>query len=169
MQPILPPVPHLSAHERGWVDTGAFLHPSPALPVWADVVRDPMQGALRRLPWHASVWDTGTGGSAFVPGFVRKHLTFWDEVILDGHPLRDDLISYLRDGVSVYDFLVGSSRGPWRVLPYNVKRFPEAVFANRIPSSHASFVDAEMNSLEERGCVVKWSDVCVSSGRYGRD
>ena len=45
-----------------------------------------------------------------------------------------------------------------------MKRFPGAVFANRIPSSHASFVDAEMNSLVGRGCVVKWPDVRDSSG-----
>ena len=93
-----------------------------------------------------------------------KHVTFWDEVILEGHPLRDELISYLRDGVSVYDFLVDSSRGPSRALPYSVERFPRAVFANRIPSSHASFVDVEMNSLVERGCLVKWSSVRGPSG-----
>ena len=94
MRPILPSVPQLSGDERGWVDTGAILHPSSTLPVWADVFRDPMQGPLRRLLWHAPAWDAGAGGSAFVPGFVRKHIAFWDEVILQGHPLRDVLISY---------------------------------------------------------------------------
>ena len=59
-----------------------------------------------------------------MPGFVRKHVAFWDEVILEGHPLRDELIPYLRDGVSAYDFLVDSSRGPSGALPYNVERFP---------------------------------------------
>ena len=95
---------------------------------------------------------------------MPKHVTFWDKVILEGHPLRDELISYVRDGVGVYDFLVDSSRGPSRALPYNVERFPGTVFANRIPSSHASFMDAEMNSLVERECVVMWSDVRGSSG-----
>ena len=23
-------------------------------------------------------WDAGVGGSAFVPGLVRKHIAFWD-------------------------------------------------------------------------------------------
>ena len=27
-------------------------------------------------------------------GFVRKHITFWDEVILQEHSVRDELISY---------------------------------------------------------------------------
>lgn len=31
--------------------------------------------------------------------------------------------------------------------PYNAEIFPGAVFANRIPSAHADFVDAEMQSL----------------------
>ena len=53
---------------------GAILHPSPELSGFADVVRDPMQGVLRRLTWHAPVWVPGAGGSAFVPGFVRKHV-----------------------------------------------------------------------------------------------
>ena len=100
------------------------------------------------------------GGNAFVTGFVRKHSAFWDEVILERHPFRDELISYLRDGVSVNDSLVDSCRDPSRALPFNVERFPGAVFANRILSSHASFVDAVMKSLLERGCVVKGSDVC---------
>ena len=94
MRPILPSIPQLSDDERRWVDTGAIFHPSPTLPVWADVVRDPMQGPLRRLPWHAPAWDAGAGGRAFVSGFVRKHIAFWDEVILLEHPLRDELISY---------------------------------------------------------------------------
>ena len=74
--PILPSIPQLSADEREWVDTGAILHPSPTLPAWADVFRDPMQGPLRRLPWHAPAWNAGKSGSAFVPGLVRKHIAF---------------------------------------------------------------------------------------------
>ena len=32
-------------------------------------------------------------GSAFVPGFERKHEAFCDEVVLKEHPLRDGVIS----------------------------------------------------------------------------
>ena len=71
-----------------------ILHPSPTFAVWADVFRGPMQGPLRRLPWHALAWDAGAGGTAFVPGFVRKHLAFWGEVILQEHTVRDELILY---------------------------------------------------------------------------
>ena len=90
--PILPSIPPLSAYDSGWVDSWAILHPSPTMPVWAHVFREPMQGRLRPLPWHAPAWDAGAGGIAFVPSFVRKDLAFWDEVILQEHPLRDELI-----------------------------------------------------------------------------
>ena len=93
VRPILPSTPQLSADEHRWVDTWAILNPTPTLPVWTDVFRDPMQWPLRRLPWQAPAWDTGAGGSAFAPGFVRKHEAFWDEVVLQEHPLRDELIS----------------------------------------------------------------------------
>ena len=62
------------------------------------------------------MWDTGAGGSAVVPGFVRKHVAFLYEVFLEDHTLRGELISYLRDEVSVYDDLVDSSRGPSRAI-----------------------------------------------------
>ena len=42
--------------------------------------------------------DYGPGVSAFVPGFVRKHVRFWHEDILKGQALRDKVIPYLRDG-----------------------------------------------------------------------
>ena len=146
------------------MDTGAITTPPSTLPSWADILRDPMQGQSRCLPWHAPVWDSGTGGSEFVPGLVRRHVEFWDAVVLQGHPLRDELVSYLRDGVSVHSFLLDSCRGSSTASPYNEKHFPGAVFANRIPPAHAEFVKAEMKSLVARGCIVKWADVRGPAG-----
>ena len=96
-----------------------------------------------------------------MPGFARKHVAFWDEVVLEGHPLRDELISYLRDRIRSTTFCLIL---PGSIESSSVQRgmfsgSSVAVFANRIPSSHASFVDTEMKSLVERGCAVKWSDV----------
>ena len=93
VRPVLLSIPQLSAYEHRWVDTWAILNPSSTLPVWADVFRDPMQWPLRRWPWHASAWDAGAGGGAFVPGFVRKHGAVWDELVLQEHSLRDELTS----------------------------------------------------------------------------
>ena len=38
-------------------------------------------------------------------------------------------------------------------------RFPGAVFQNRIPPSFASFVDAEVQALVDRGFVLKYANV----------
>ena len=92
-------------------------------------------------------------GERVVPGLVRKYVEFWDGVVLQDHPLRETLVSYLRDGVSVHEFLIASHRGPSVDLPYKADRFPGAVFSNRVPPMHADFVDAEMHSLIARGCV----------------
>ena len=88
-----------------------------------------------------------------MPGLVRKYVEFWDGVVLQDHPLRETLVSYLRDGVSVHEFLFDSHRGASVDLPYKTDRFPGAVFSNRIPPTHADFADAEMHSLIARGCV----------------
>lgn len=118
-----------------------------------------MQGPSRRLPWHAPLWHAGDGGSEFVPGLVRKHVEFWDGVVLQSHPLRETLMSYLPERVSVHDFLISSHRGSSIDRPYNEGRFPGVLFAIRIPSSHATFVDDEIHSLITRGCLAKWADV----------
>ena len=96
VRPILLLVPQLSDNEHRWGDTWEIINPSPTLPVWADVFKDPNQRPLRQLPWHAPAWDAGAGGSAFVPGFVRKHEAVWDEVVLQEHPLCDELTSCWR-------------------------------------------------------------------------
>ena len=38
-------------------------------------------------------WNVGAGGNAFVPGLVRKHGAFWDEVVLQERPLRGERFS----------------------------------------------------------------------------
>ncbi|CAM9718774.1 unnamed protein product [Laminaria digitata] len=159
VRPILLPTPPLDADECEWARTGAL----PAAPgVWpsvADVTRDPMQGALRRMPWNAPVWNAGVDGDQFVPGFVRLHVDFWNDIILQDHPLRDTLVSYLRDGVNLHDFLHSEYQGPSTDCPYDTGRFPGEVFENRIPPTFTGFVDAEVQALVDRGCVAKWADV----------
>ena len=159
VRPTLLPAPPLDAVEREWARTGALFAAPGRWPSVADVARDPMQGPLRRMPWDAPVWNAGVDGGQFVPGFVRRHAVFWNDVILQDHPLRGTLMSYLREGVGLHDLLLTEYRGPSIDCPYVVGRFPGAVFQNRIPPTFASFVDAEVQALVERGCVAKWADV----------
>lgn len=161
---MLPATPTLSTTESEWVSLGGLPAALGEWPTWEDVSRDPMQGPLRRMPWRAPIWDAGADGSRFVPGLLRKHAAFWDEMILPTHHLREPLMSYVRDGVSVHEFLFESHKGASLDSPYNVGKFPGAVFANRIPPAHAEFVSTEMRTLITRGCVVKWADVRGPAG-----
>lgn len=152
-------MPELNAVEAEWEHTSSLHLPSGYLPCTADVFRDPLSGDLRRMPWTAPVWDIGSDGTRFVPGLVRQHVDFWRDTILSEHPSRDTLVAFLRDGVDLYDLLLQDYRGPSTSLPYAVDRFPGAVFQNRIPPKFTAFVNAEVESLVARGCVVKWADV----------
>ena len=55
-------------------------------------------------------------------------------------------------------------RGPSVDQPFNPDRFRGAVFRNRIPAAFAGFVDLEIGSLEELGCIAEWSDVRGPAG-----
>ena len=74
-------------------------------------------------------------------------------------------MSYLRDAVALHDFLLSEYRDPLTDCPYDVGRFPGAVFQKRIPPSFAGFVDAEVQVLGDRGCVAKWAYVRGLGGR----
>lgn len=111
--------------------------------------------ALGRPPWHAPMWDTGADGRAFVPGVVHQHAECWDKVILQDQPLRDTMLSYLRDGVGVRCFLIDPCRGPSVDRPYNDNCFPGAVFANRISPALARLVYSKLQLALCRGCVAK--------------
>ena len=157
----MPPAPLLPPDESEWAQVGAFPTASRGFPTLDEVTRDPMEGELRRLPWQAPVWDA----KGFVPGFVRAHAGFWEECILRDHPLRDTLTSYIRDGVDLYDLLLPKFRGESPSLPYNVEHFPQRIFSNhRWPLEFDNFVDAEMQSLLDRGCISRWADVKSSTG-----
>ena len=55
---------------------------------------DTTQRPLWWLPWHAPAGGDGAGATAFVPGFVHKHIGFCDEVSLQEHSVRDELLCY---------------------------------------------------------------------------
>ena len=149
--------------EAEWAATGGVAA-SARLPTREDLFRPYTAGQPARLPWHAPVWDTGGDGSGFVPGLPRRHLEFWDTVILKDHPSRDVLLPYLRDGVSLHNLLLPSHRGPSAEHPFQVDRFPGLALPNRIPPEFDDFVRAEIGTLVGRGCVARWDDVRGATG-----
>lgn len=159
MRPILLPSPPLAAIERERVRSGLL----PAVPGrWqsaAYVARGPMQGPLRRMLRDAPVWDAGANGDHFVPSFVRQYVGFWHDIIIQNHLLRGTLVSYLREGVGPHDLLLEEYGGPSIDCPYVVGRLPGVVFTNSVPPAFPSCVEAEVQSIVDRGYVAKWTHV----------
>lgn len=130
---------------------------------WQDALRPYVEGQLARLPWTNPVWDIGADGFGFVPGFPRRHVRFWDEVMLKDHPERGTFLSLLRDGVGMDDLLVDTHRGPYIDRPYKEELFRGLVMRNRITQEFDGFVSAEVQSFPPRGCIAKWADVKTAS------
>ena len=144
---------------------GARIKPNVAnVPTVADVLRDPLTGDVRRLPWEAPTHDAGVNGAGFVPSRLNYSYDFWDKFVLQNHPQRAQLLSYLKHGVSVFEFLIEPYRGTSREAPYRTDAFPGASYPNRIQKEHAEFVRSEVIALVRRGCLVKWADVRGPSG-----
>lgn len=80
-------------------------------------------------------------------------------------------MSYLRDGVSVHEFLIDSHPGPSIACPYNADNFPfpGAVLANRITPAHAGFADAEINPSSRMGALLSEQTFRVRRTSHERD
>ena len=144
---------------------GTRIKPNVAnVPTVADVLRDPLAGGVRRLPWEAPTHDAGVNGAGFVPSRLNYSCDFWDKAVLQNHPQRVRLLPYLKHGVRVFEFLTEPYGGTSREAPYRPDAFPGTSYPNRIPKEHAEFVRSEMTALVRRGCLVKWADVRGPSG-----
>jgi len=125
-----------------------------AVPSWKGVRWSYEAGQPVHLPWHAPVRQAGEGGVDFVPGLPQRQLACWDQVILRDHRERETFLSFLRDGVGVFDMLLPEFRGPPVDQPFDRGRFRGAIFSNRIPPAFRDFVDSEISSLLRLGDTV---------------
>lgn len=86
-----------------------------------------------------------------MPGLVHRHVNFWLDATLHGQPIRDRLVSYVRDGINVRNVHLDAYRGPSTDSPCDAARFPGGVFLKRIPPLLTDFMDAEVQALVDRG------------------
>ena len=89
-----------------------------------------------------------------MPGGLNHFHAFWDELILRDHPQKEQLMPYLRERVSVFDFLKPEFQGKSRSEPYRPEAFQGSAFPNRIPDEYSDFVRNEVRALVRRGCLV---------------
>ena len=151
--------------------------PSPREEKWADQAFGPQrrcavpsreEGLVLdmnvRAPWDVAFRDPGPSGTSFVPGSLGTCISFWDEVILSRHPQSIRLLSWLKWGVSLHEFLRDEIKGGSRECPFQNSRFTGEVNMNRVLVSFQKFVDDEICILAHRGGVVKWEHVRSSQG-----
>ena len=78
------------------------------------------------------------------------------------HPDRTTILTWMRDGVSVYEFLliVPGARGLSVEHPFNPVVNPR----EKLPDEFREFVAGEVVALVRRGCLVPFEEVRMSDG-----
>ena len=159
-----PANPVLPSPEAEWA--AAAFRPRDALEAvsW-DVISQEWEGAARTVPWDIPV----RVGGDFVPGGLAREFPFWRDVLLTDHPECDTILTWVRDGVSVYEFLLPDTRGVSVEQPFNPAAFPGEEMLNRVPEEFHEFVTRKVAILVSR---VVWfrSRRCVRAKvRLGRE
>ena len=157
--------PVLPSPEAEWA--AATFRPRSALePVSWDSMRSEWEGAACTAPWDVQV----RVGDDLAPGGLSREFPFWGDVLLNDHPDRTTILTWVRDGVSVYEFLVPGARGLSVEQPFNPVVFPGEKLPNRVPNEFREFVAGEVATLVRRGCLVPFEEVRTrATARRGRD
>ena len=125
-----------------------------------DSTRFEWERAACTVPWDAQV---GVGDD-FAPGELSREFPFWRHVLLIDHPDRTTILTWVRDGFSVYEFLVPGAGRLSVEHPFNPMFFPGEKLPNRVHDEFREFVAGEVATLVQRGCLVPAEEVCTSDG-----
>ena len=101
---IYPPVPALSAEQTGWGKRAFGAKRGYAVPSAVEVARNAERDANYRAPWDAPFRDPGKDGLNFVPGGLGRCSPYWANTVLQGNSQRDEILGWLRGGVSARDY-----------------------------------------------------------------
>lgn len=107
---VLPAIPNLCGEERRWVGIRDKRNVDYVSTV-TNVLRNPLAGNVRRLPCDAPMHDAVVNGTRLVRGRLNYNCGLWETVVLRDHLQKTPLLSYLADGVSVFEFLTDAYRG----------------------------------------------------------
>lgn len=152
------PPPACHPRRRGGREP-VHLRPSKKLLVLANVTCDPMEGLLGKTDLAGS----SLGLRLLRPGLSACTCRFSEGVFLKGNPRRNaSFVPLLQDGVDLYDLLFNRFRKTPSTCPHVSGRFSLAAFSNRTPLD--DFVAAEMQSVIDRGYVVKKADIKGPAG-----
>ena len=107
-----------------------------------------LSGRAPRAPHY------GISQDGFAPGGLPQEFPFSRDVLLVGHPDRTTILTWVRDGVSVYEFLLPVARGLSVQHPFKSVVFPGEKLPNRVSDAFHGFVAGEVATLVRRGCLV---------------
>ena len=97
--------------------------------------------------------------SQFKAGGLKGALPFWSEQLLPGHPARQEITGWLKDGVSLMPYLqppvsspgpTGSSEGGRQVI------LPSRWEPNRVPHRFQDWVSSQIQEYVVSGAVAPW-------------
>ena len=149
----------LSSPEVEW--TAATSRPRYTLEAasW-DSICPEWEGAACNAPWDVP----SRVGNNFAPGGLSREFPFWRDVLLIDHPDRTTTLTWVRNGGSVYEFLLPDARGVWVKHPFNPVVFPGEKLPNRVPEEFREFVAGEVATPVRRGYLVPFEEVRTSDG-----
>ena len=101
----------------------------------------------------------------FVAGGIHNNLALW-EMVLQQHPERDRILSWLRDGVDILEFREHFS-GYFKVVKYDSDFPPAKVWKNHASCRvFSEFISEAVLKRVAQGAVAVWGRVNVASPPY---
>ena len=108
--------------------------------------------------WQVSAVDALFRCSdSFIPGSLSLCWTFWESHILKGHPLKNDILSWLKHGVQINYFLAPVSKGTYNGVEINSHLPQTYKEQNHVKQEFKEWVSSEINSLVQMGVLKEWS------------
>jgi hypothetical protein len=89
----------------------------------------------------------------YMAGSLSLCHNFWKIYILEKHPAKKQILSWLRHGVCIEEFLNKKSIGYFEGLHFCSTYPPKRIFNNHIPSKHEAWVEAEIYKAMKAGAI----------------
>ena len=99
----------------------------------------------------------------FIPGSLSLCWRFWESHILKGHPLKKDILSWLKQGVNINYFLAPFSKGMYNGLEINSHLPQPYKEQNHVKQEFKEWVASEIKSLVQMGVLKEWDPDSMGS------
>ena len=114
--------------------------------------------------WNVSACDAlFRNAEDFLPGSLSLCLKFWEDVVLVNHPLKVDILLWLKYGVKVEYFLSDFSSGTYNGVHIN-SRLPQFYRErNHVSPEFQEWVTLEIQQLVKSNVLLKWDPDTMGS------